>query len=56
MSAQEIGGIVRTILGVAAGYAVGRGYINSEIANALVGAATTIVIAVWSVRAKRVTK
>lgn len=53
MNAQELGGVVRTLLGVASGYAVGKGYIDGELANALVGAATTLFIAGWSVHSKR---
>jgi hypothetical protein len=53
MSAVEIGGVVRALASALGGYLVGRGLIDSETATAVGGAAATIVVAIWSVIAKR---
>lgn len=54
MNKVEVYGIVRTILAAVAGFAVSQGYVDSETAMTVAGAVTTIVVAVWSVKAKRV--
>ena len=51
---DELYGVVRTLLAAVGGLAVGRGWVDSETAVALAGAGATIVVAVWSVRSKRV--
>jgi energy-converting hydrogenase Eha subunit B len=53
MSAVEIGGVVRALASALGGYLVGRGLIDSETATTLGGAAATIIVAIWSVIAKR---
>jgi len=53
MSAPEVGGIVRALASALGGYLVGKGIIDSETATTIGGAAATIIVAVWSVVAKR---
>jgi hypothetical protein len=53
MTKDEVFGIVRAVLSAAGGFAVARGWIDSETAVAITGALATVAAAVWSVRAKR---
>jgi len=53
MNKIEIYGIIRAILAAIAGFVAGQGYVDSETATTVAGAITTIVVAVWSVKAKR---
>lgn len=53
MKAEEIWGIVRTILAAAAGWAAGQGYVDQQTAMAVIGALGTIFIAAWSIMDKR---
>lgn len=53
ITAQEIWGVIRTILAAIAGWAAGQGYVDNETAMAIIGALGTIFVAVWSIRAKR---
>jgi hypothetical protein len=52
MSAEQIGGVVRTIAAAVFGWVAGQGYIDADTATALAGAAATIGVAVWSVISK----
>lgn len=54
MKKAELYGVVRTLMAAAAGFAVARGWLDQETAMSLAGAGATIVVAVWSVRSKRV--
>jgi hypothetical protein len=53
MRALEIGGIVRALASAIGGYLVGKGLVDSETATTIGGAAATLIVAVWSVLAKR---
>lgn len=53
MSASEVGGIARALVSALGGYLVGKGLIDSETATTVGGAVATIIVAVWSVIAKR---
>lgn len=53
MTSTEIGGIARAVLSALGGFAVAQGLIDSETATTIAGAAATIIVAVWSVIAKR---
>jgi hypothetical protein len=48
MTADQIWGIIRTILAALAGWAAGQGYIDNETAMTVIGAVGTIFVAVWS--------
>lgn len=48
MSADQIGGIIRTILAWGAGYIVAKGLLPSEVADAVTSGLVTIIVAVWS--------
>jgi hypothetical protein len=48
MNSDQVLGILRSILAAAGGWAVGKGYIDSDTATALAGAIVTIAIAGWS--------
>ncbi len=54
MKKAELYGVIRTVLAAVAGFAVARGWVDHETAMSLAGAGATIVVAVWSVRSKRV--
>jgi hypothetical protein len=47
-----IGGIIRAILAALGGYLVSKMKIDPETVQALIGACTTIIVAVWSIAAK----
>ncbi len=53
MDAEQIWGIVRTILAGAGGWAVGKGYMSNDLLVALLGGAGTIFVGVWSFIAKK---
>lgn len=53
MSATEFAGVARALASALGGYLVGKGLVDSETATALGGTAATILVAVWSVIAKR---
>jgi len=48
MYTDQIGGLIRAIGGVAVGWAVGKGYITSEVGQWLLAGAGTAVIGAWS--------
>ena len=52
MTADQIWGIVRTILAAAGGYAVAKGYIDNATLTAVLGALGTLFVAGWSVISK----
>jgi outer membrane lipoprotein SlyB len=52
MNKDEIYGVARAFLGVFGGFAVARGWVDSESAAALAGAIATLVAA-WSIKSKR---
>ncbi len=47
MNSDQVGGVVRALLGAIGGYLVGKG-VDAGLVMELVGGATTIVVAVWS--------
>lgn len=53
MKAEEIWGVIRTILAAAAGWAAGQGYVDQQTAMAVIGALGTLFVAGWSILAKR---
>jgi hypothetical protein len=54
MTSVEISGIVRALVAAAGGYAMGKGWgVDAELVATVGGAAATIIVAVWSVIAKR---
>lgn len=54
MNAQTIGGIVRAVIGVLAGYLAGKGIDITGLASPEVtGAIGLVVTSVWSVMAKK---
>ena len=53
MTAEQIWGIVRTILAAAGGYIVAKGYIDNATLQAVLGALGTLFIAAWSVWSKK---
>lgn len=55
MNRDELFGVARAILSAVGGFLVGKGYLDSETAMTLAGAGATIIAAIWSVKAKRVT-
>lgn len=54
MNAEQIWGIVRTILAAVAGWAAAKGYIDNETAMTIIGALGTIFVASWSWWSKKV--
>ena len=53
MDSAQIAGIVRALAAALGGFLVGQGYLDDSTMQQLVGAVTTIGVAVWSVVAKR---
>lgn len=53
MTVEQFGGIARAVFAAIGGFLVGKGYLDSETALGLTGAAVTIATAVWSVWAKK---
>ncbi len=54
MTKEQFGGIVRALLAGVAGYFVGKGY-DAALINEIAGAAGVIVVAGWSIWAKKQT-
>lgn len=54
MNKDEIYGVARAVLAAIGGFAAGQGYVDSETAITVAGAAATIIAAIWSIRSKRV--
>ena len=48
MNQEQFLGILRAVLAAAGGWAVGKGYIDSNTATAVGGAVVTIAMAAWS--------
>ena len=48
MTADQVWGIIRTVLAAAAGWAAGQGYIDNETSMTIIGALGTIFVAGWS--------
>ena len=53
MTAEQIWGIVRTILAAIGGYIVANGWIDNATVQSVIGALGTIFVAIWSVWAKK---
>jgi hypothetical protein len=53
MNSDQITGLVRAILSAIGGYFVGKGLIDASTMTTLVGAAATVVTALWSVWANK---
>lgn len=53
MQADQIWGIVRTVLAAGGGYIVAKGYIDNETLMAVIGGIGTIFIAGWSYWSKK---
>lgn len=53
MTAEQIWGIVRTILAAAGGWVVAKGYIDNATLQAVIGALGTLFVAAWSVWSKK---
>lgn len=53
MKAEEIWGVIRTILAAGSGWVVGTGWIDGQTYTALVGAVGVIFVSVWSIISKR---
>lgn len=53
MKPEELGGIVRAVLGPVVAYAAGKGWIGAESVAAVLAAGAAIATAVWSVVVKR---
>ena len=48
MTADQVWGIIRTVLAAADGWAAGQGYVDNETAMTIIGALGTIFVAGWS--------
>jgi len=53
MNTEELGGIVRAVLAALGGVAVTKGWLDNATMITVSGAVATLVVAVWSVFAKR---
>mgnify|MGYP001251409630 CR=1 FL=1 len=52
LSAEQIWGVIRTILAAVAGYFAGKGLFDMGMANDVISALGVIFVAVWSVVSK----
>lgn len=50
---SPIYGVVRTVVAAAAGFLVGKGYIEAGMVEAIAGAVATLGVAIWSVVSKK---
>ena len=53
MNAEQVWGIIRTILAAFSGWVVAKGYVDDATLQSVIGAVGTIFIAVWSFVAKK---
>ncbi|ACL60571.1 hypothetical protein [Methylobacterium nodulans] len=53
MNSEQLSSLLRTLLQVAGGIAVGRGWIDADTATALTGALVTILVTLWGLYARR---
>ncbi|ACL57558.1 hypothetical protein [Methylobacterium nodulans] len=53
MNSEQLTSLLRTLLQVAGGIAVGRGWIDADTATALTGAILTILVTLWGLYARR---
>jgi hypothetical protein len=56
MSKEQIGGVIRTLLGVGAGLLINRGLVDAATAEAIVGGLVAILVALWSMWTNRPAK
>lgn len=52
MHKEQVKGLIRHILTIAGGYAVGRGYVDQSTALELVGAMSSFIGIIWSLATK----
>ncbi|MGY3359734.1 hypothetical protein ACVWZK_006397 [Bradyrhizobium sp. GM0.4] len=48
MSSDQIGGLVRTLLGILGGFILAKGWVNAETWAWIVGGAAAAIPAIWS--------
>jgi membrane protein DedA with SNARE-associated domain len=53
MGSTEVGGIIRALVSALGGYLVGQGLVDNETAVTIGGAIVPLIVAIWSVIAKR---
>ena len=53
ITGEQVWGVVRTILAMAGGVAVGKGWITDQMLTAILGGLGTIFVAAWSVKSKK---
>lgn len=53
MNSEQLTSLLRTVLQVAGGIAVGRGWVDAETSTAIAGAIVTIVVTGWSLWIRR---
>lgn len=53
MNQEQIASLLRTILQVGGGIAVGRGWIDADTATAVIGALVTLAVTAWGLYARR---
>lgn len=56
MTADQVWGIVRTILAAGGGYIVAKGYIDNATLTSILGALGTLFVAGWSIWSNRASK
>ena len=53
MTGEQFAGVIRAIIAALGGYLVGQGVTDAETVTTIGGAVSTLVAALWSIRAKR---
>ena len=56
MNADQVWGIVRTILAAGGGYIVAKGYVDNATLQSILGALGTLFVAGWSIWSNRSAK
>lgn len=52
MTKEMLGGLVRTLVATLGGFAIGRGWADAGLVEAVGGALSTVAVAFWSYRSK----
>lgn len=56
MTKDQVGGLVRTLLGIVAGFIINKGWVDAETMATIIGGITALVVAVWSIYTNRPSK
>ncbi len=52
MTADQAAGLLRTLIASIGGYLAGKGYLNGDQVQAIIGLVAPVIMAVWSFKSK----